>query len=235
MSTRLTDEQVQEALDDCAAEPIHIPGLVQPYGALIAFSPQSEEILFASENSEAVIGRAASTLLSASFAEEFGREIIHAVRNVAGNPYFTKQSLPLGAFEFNGRLLELHAFGNEANFIVEFEAERDVEFGTAQALDAIGLMIETLKECKSQDELFDLTVGLLRHLTGYDRVMIYKFDQDYNGEVVSEEKRARMESLMGLRFPSFDIPPQARAIMAKLPVRFIEDVEQEPARLLAAY
>jgi light-regulated signal transduction histidine kinase (bacteriophytochrome) len=234
MSSALTDEQLQEALDECAAEPVHIPGRVQPYGALVAFDPKSEEILYASENCEAVIGRSVTSLLSKEFGQAFGRETIHAIRNAAGQPNFVKSSAPLGAFEINRRPLELHAFGSQDLYVVEFEAEGDIEFGTEQALDAISLMIETIKDCDTQKELFDLTVGVLRHLTGYDRVMIYKFDQDYNGEVISETKRARMEPFIGLRFPSYDIPQRARDIMAKLSLRFIEDVDQDPVPLLAA-
>ena len=234
MATRLTDEEVQEALDECAAEPVHIPGNVQPYGALVCFDPQTETILYASENCQTITGHTAASLLNSSFREVFGRELIHAIRNVAGQPNFARESVSLGNVEINGQGLELHAFGSDGRFVVEFEAEGDIAFSDQQGLDVINLMIKTIQNCTSQQSLLDLTVSLMRHLTGYDRVMIYKFDQEFNGEVIAEEKRASMEPFVGLRFPSSDIPSQARAIMARVPIRFIEDVDQTPVPLLAA-
>ncbi|MCY4178727.1 MAG: hybrid sensor histidine kinase/response regulator, partial [Litoreibacter sp.] len=70
--------------------------------------------------------------------------------------------------------------------------------------------------------------------TGYDRVMVYRFDADFNGEVIAEARQRTLEPYLGLRFPHWDIPSQARDIMAKIPLRFISDVDAEPVPLMAA-
>lgn len=64
--------------------------------------------------------------------------------------------------------------------------------------------------------------------------MIDKFDHQFNREIIAEQRNQAVESFMGPRFPHWDIPAQARAIMAKLPLRFIEDIEQTPVSLIVA-
>ena len=54
----------------------------------------------------------------------------------------------------------------------------------------------------------------VRALTGFDRVMVYRFDRDWNGEVVAEDRRDDLEPFLGLRYPASDIPAQARALYA---------------------
>ena len=53
----------------------------------------------------------------------------------------------------------------------------------------------------------------VRALTGFDRVMVYRFDEDGSGEVVAESTRNGLPSFLGLRYPAADIPAQARPCM----------------------
>ncbi|MEM9814101.1 MAG: HWE histidine kinase domain-containing protein, partial [Pseudomonadota bacterium] len=70
-------------------------------------------------------------------------------------------------------------------------------------------------------------------VTGYDRVMIYRFDPHWNGEVVAEARKRSIEPYLGLRFPHWDIPAQARDIMRQVPIRIIADVDHVPTKLRA--
>lgn len=234
MPTAFTKEELKTALDGCAAEPIHIPSRVQPYACLVAFDPTSGTVQYASENCQSIIGLDASVALGAHCEAIFDRGVVHALRNASADPRFETRLVSLGTHIINGENIAAQAFQSDGMHVIEFERELHVDFGSDRALDALALALETINTCNTQAELFDATVDLMRHLSGYDRVVIYKFDQDYNGEVISEVKRASMESFLGLRFPSYDIPEQARAMMARLPVRFIEDVDQTPLPLLAA-
>jgi light-regulated signal transduction histidine kinase (bacteriophytochrome) len=65
-------------------------------------------------------------------------------------------------------------------------------------------------------------------LTGFDRVMVYRFDTDDHGEVVAEALRGSRESYFGLHYPASDIPPQARALYLRTPFRIIADVASAP-------
>ncbi|MBV5276297.1 GAF domain-containing protein, partial [bacterium] len=71
-------------------------------------------------------------------------------------------------------------------------------------------------------------VDKVRLLTGYDRVMIYRFDPNWDGEVIAESKVDAASAYMGHRFPASDIPPQARELYTHNLVRLITDVDAVP-------
>src|SRR5690606_6704948 len=77
-------------------------------------------------------------------------------------------------------------------------------------------------------ELCDLVAKGTREITGYDRVMIYRFDKDYNGEVYAESKREDLEPFLGLHYPHTDIPKQARELYMQNLLRMIVDIENTP-------
>ncbi|KAL1409609.1 hypothetical protein Q8F55_003604 [Vanrija albida] len=84
------------------------------------------------------------------------------------------------------------------------------------------------------DTLFKIIVGVVHDLTGYHRVMLYRFDDSYNGEVVAElvDPTRDIELFNGLWFPASDIPPQARELYTVNKVRFLYDRSQTTARMV---
>src|SRR5690606_38985680 len=72
----------------------------------------------------------------------------------------------------------------------------------------------------------------VQRISGYDRVMVYRFLPDYSGEVVAEALAGDLASYDGLRYPASDIPPQARALYLRNRVRVIPDVDAEPQPLM---
>lgn len=74
----------------------------------------------------------------------------------------------------------------------------------------------------------------LRRMTGYDRVMAYRFRHDDSGEVVAESRREDLESYLGQRYPASDIPAQARRLYIQNPIRLIADVAYTPMRVFPA-
>ncbi len=224
----LSDDHVREALQRCEDEPVHSPGVVQPFGCLIALDPHTREIHYASENCNTIIGFEMSDLFGRTVGEIFGRDVEHALNNASAYPAFQTATLPLGDFTINDVDLQAHAFQSGRFWVLELEPHKPAEFGDDHGLKTLGLLIDVIQACDTQQALFDKTVDLMRQLSGYDRVMVYRFDREYNGEVIAEDKRRSMEPFVGLRFPSFDIPAQARDIMKRLPLRFIQNVEQRP-------
>ena len=71
----------------------------------------------------------------------------------------------------------------------------------------------------------------VRAVTGYDRVMVYRFDPEWNGEVIAEDRRDDLEPFFGLRYPASDIPAQARALYATNWMRIIPDATYAPVPL----
>jgi light-regulated signal transduction histidine kinase (bacteriophytochrome) len=72
----------------------------------------------------------------------------------------------------------------------------------------------------------------MRSLTGYDRIMVYRFLADGSGAVLAEAKEEAVPSLLNHHFPASDIPAQARQLYVRNLVRVIPDVGYVPAPLL---
>ena len=76
---------------------------------------------------------------------------------------------------------------------------------------------------------------LMREAIGFQRVMVYRFDPDWNGSVIAESRDADLSvSYLGLTFPASDIPPQARQLFQQVSVRPTIDVLADPEPLLYA-
>lgn len=234
MGQRLTEAELQQALDSCAREPVHIPGIVQPFGYLLAFDPESSLVRYASENCSDLLGTPLSELLGTSAKDHLGPEIWHELRNAASRNEFSRENISVFNSDINGTVCAIGAFESGGVHVVEIEKVHDDILSGAEALRSMSFLMAQIHGCTQKQALLEQTVNLMRHFTGYDRVMIYQFDHEFNGEVIAETCRASMPSFEGLRFPHWDIPEQARAIMKKVPLRVIEDVEQAPVPLVAA-
>lgn len=109
--------------------------------------------------------------------------------------------------------------------------------GEAAAMEVFNIMAqvqEQLANAHSLQMFLKILIGVVKELTGFHRVMIYQFDQAFNGRVVSElvDPRATKDLYMGLNFPASDIPKQARDLYRVNKVRLLYDRDQETARLV---
>lgn len=235
MATTMSQSDIEAALQECAAEPVHIPGTIQPYGCLLALEQGTDTIVSTSENCNAFLGRSASQLLGASASDLLGQDAWHGVRNALARQGIADQAIAAGSFELNGNTCDVRVFETADRHVIEIEPALSTGMEGPEALKTLSYLMAQLQACDTEQRLFDLTVSLMQLLTGFDRVLIYRFDRSFNGEVLSEAKKSGMDSFLGLRFPHWDIPEQARAIMAKLPLRFICDVDQVAVPLLARH
>ncbi len=233
MAPKLTDDEIIEALQTCAAEPIHIPGIVQPFGCLLAVNIETNIIGYASQNCAEYIGQEAETLLGQSAPEVLGREAWHGLCNAASRRGVASQNISAGDYPFEDRQCALRVHQSVDYYVIEIEPSSDVDLDQPEALKTLSYLMMQLQSCTTQEHMFDVSVELLQHLTGYDRVLVYRFDSEFNGEILAEAKQAPIDSMMGLRFPHWDIPEQARTMMTRIPLRFISDITQVPVPILA--
>ena len=94
--------------------------------------------------------------------------------------------------------------------------------------------INKLEETGNLHDFCQILVQEVRKVTGFDRVMLYKFDDDGHGSVIAEEKLATMESYLGLHYPESDIPRPARKLFASNWIRIIPDTQAEPVEIFPA-
>ncbi|WP_341367787.1 HWE histidine kinase domain-containing protein [Yoonia sp. BS5-3] len=233
MTTYASQSDVEQALQQCADEPIHIPGIIQPFGCLIAANEQNSIIGYASENAAEFVGIPVDKVLGQTLRDVLGKDAWHVIRNGLSRIKDGQKSIDAGTAQIGDGFFDLRIFKSDGNLVVEIEAEQEDALGGSDALKTLTYLMGEIQKAANEQQLFEHTVELMQHLSGYDRVLIYQFDRNYNGQVRAEVIRSGMESYQGLHFPHWDIPAQARAVMGKIPLRFIQDVEQTPVPLLA--
>lgn len=229
-----TDREIEQALERCAREPIHIPGAIQPAGALLALDTELERILQASENTGAILGIAAGELVDTPPEPALGREPVQRLRRLMKRAApRTRRTLEIDRPTPAGRKrLHVHAHRGDNCVIVELEpvgrsTRRDAALWTE--------LNEILIELRGHDDpqsLMDDAVAAVRRFTGHERVMLYLFDHEWNGHVAAESRIGEVDSYLGHHFPASDIPPQARALYESSRVRMIFDVDAEPVPLV---
>lgn len=225
--TLVTDEkEIAEALRGCENEEIHIPGIIQPIGCLLGAELETGRICYVSQNSEAYVSLPPESVLGRDIREVLGPETWHSAKNAASLADFESRRVYLTSVHLEQRELAVSVSKGGDYFVFEIEPGKEVPQFSETSFREQAFLLKQLEGCRDIAALFDMTVRLSRHLTGFEHVMLYKFDDDWNGEVIAEAKKGSVETMLGLRFPHWDIPAQARAIMERLPLRLIADVDQ---------
>ena len=206
-------------LTNCDREPIHIPGSIQPHGCLLVCDPSGGRILRHSANASDMLGLDPD-LNGMRLDEVIGADLAHTLRNalaITDDP--ARPALRL-ALKLPGGLFDACTHRLDSCSIIEFEpAVTDAD----QPLEMARMLISRIRAMGSINELVEKSARLIFAMLGYDRVMIYRFEHDGSGKVVSEYKRRDLESFKGQYFPASDIPVQARILYLKNTIRVISD------------
>ncbi|WP_341225517.1 ATP-binding protein [uncultured Arcticibacterium sp.] len=215
-------------LENCESEPIHVPGSIQPHGYLLVVNDQ-HIIKYCSEN-WSKLKVLPPLLLESSLSSFLSKEDYSKFEELVFKEGYTQNGMiPLNVLDSPMDLL-VHRSGDF--YILEFEPNeghsKDIPFLNSTSFE----FAELASQAKDLKELAQRSSELIKKITGYDRVMIYKFDEEYNGEVFAEAKEERLESFLGLHYPHTDIPPQARQLYMKNLVRMIADIGYSPVPLL---
>ncbi|WP_046746026.1 ATP-binding protein [Kordia zhangzhouensis] len=215
-------------LENCEDEPIHIPGLIQPHGFLLSIDSKSNIINVCSENIK--------DFLELTYQKALG----HAIRNVFDANLTT--AYQLFKSEKNALQKETHLSIQEKHFSISFHySDQNIiiegeptenQFNQDQKLyNSSKQLLSYIQDTSTLKELCNSVALAVKDITKYDRVMIYRFDANYNGEVFAESKEEHLESFLGLHYPHTDIPKQARALYIKNHLRIIGDVNYRPVEL----
>lgn len=228
MTAAMSDQKIREAMADCDSEPVHIPGIIQPIGHLLACDVATGEVLYASAACHALFERDLKDVMGRPVAELLGKELWHNSRNSLLQLEQDDRREFVGLWRTDSAVRSVHASIGSGHLVLEIEDAAEAPAASPDLLLKQAQLVSQIQKSTSEESLFRLTTQLLWHLTGFDRVLIYRFDSFANGEVLAEERRASLESFEGLHFPKWDIPEQARAIMARISLRLIADIDHEP-------
>jgi chemotaxis family two-component system sensor kinase Cph1 len=221
-------------LSSCDREPIHIPGAIQSHGILFAMSGPELRVTAVSANvlehlgiePKAVLGRPIAELIdAASFLavkeaaaqrDEMSPELVHV--RLHGKP---------------GSLSTAAVHGTPDRVLLEIKLPQPfVESGATGLFHRYNQATRRLRNASDVVALCQALAEEIRILTGYDRVKVYRFAQDWSGEVIAEAKTEIMPSFLGLHFPATDIPVQARELYRRNPERQIPDIGYLPVPLM---
>ncbi|WP_170182356.1 SpoIIE family protein phosphatase [Blastococcus colisei] len=213
----------EEALLRCADEPIAVPGAVQPHGVLLAVTEPDFAVVVASANAPELFGRPVEAL-----DRVLGEADLAALR--AGLDGDLAEVNPLRV-QVSGAEVDLVMHRADGLLLTEWEPLGGAEQAGAAWHRRLPTVLQRLSATATLDELTDVLARDVRTVTGFDRVMVYRFDADWNGEVIAEAARDDLEPFLGLRYPASDIPAQARALYATNWMRLIPDAGYRPVPL----
>ena len=224
-------------LDNCAREPIHIPGSIQPRGVLAVVDEHDFTVRHVSANVAELLDRPVDAVLGHHLAGLIGADQAAIIAHASANFGDLRQRNPIECnIDVAGVAKEFDAILHRdpgGLLLVELEiAHGERPYSFPNTYQAVRSSVEDLNRASTLSELYDTTARAVRDLTGFDRVMVYRYDEDFNGEVVAESKRPDLNSFLGLHYPSTDIPAQARALYEKNWIRLISDVDYTPAPLI---
>ncbi|XP_059632808.1 phytochrome B isoform X2 [Cornus florida] len=248
-SIRTTPQSVPEQQITAYLSKIQRGGHIQPFGGTIAVDEVTFRVIAFSENARELlgltpqsvptlekpeiltIGTDVRTLFSSSSAVLLERAFVSREITLL-NPVWIHSKNSGKAF-----YAILHRI--DVGVVIDLEPARteDPAMSIAGAVQSQKLAVRAISNLQALPGgdiqlLCDTVVVNVRELTGYDRVMVYKFHEDEHGEVVAESRRPDLEPYLGLHYPATDIPQASRFLFKQSRVRMIVDCNATPVRVI---
>ena len=233
-------------LTNCERELIHLAGSTQPHGLLLVLRESGLQLLQVTANVGAILGVAPQQLLERPVAV-LGGDLEARLRELLAATDLA-EPVPLRCFADCGpRRRELEGMVHriaDGGVVVELEPIDGLDAGPGSpemvGADHDALMaqlsvgVQRFNDASTLGLLADAVVKTVRDMTGYDRVMVYKFDPDGHGKIIAEARHPRLDSLLGHHYPASDIPQRARELYLRTRVRVLVDARYVPAPLVPA-
>jgi diguanylate cyclase (GGDEF)-like protein len=206
----------------CDSEPIHSPAAVQAHGGLLAFDPDDLRVAYRSENAAELLGLAVDPLGARidGLISALARETIVEVAEAS-----IAELIPARVFLRSAHAADVTAHRSDGLIVAEFERTTQAEMHAA-LLHETRRAVERVEMARDIDGACTAGAEEVRRLTGYRRVMVYRFHEDEHGEIVAEARREDAEPYLGTHYPASDISRPARRLLRLSPTRLIADVER---------
>ena len=225
-------------LTNCDIEPIHILGKIQSHGFLIAVNNDTQLISYLSENINSLVSAELTAFIDGPFTsleqemglrtDHHGLLISHMITiSPEGKASEINNPVPI---EINGVPYYLIINFSDEQTLLEFEPRpADSQIDIQQT---IGKSMSGILSAQNLDQMFDRTVLEIKKIISYDRVMVYRFNEEGDGKIIAEAKTDDLDPYLGLQYPASDIPKQARELYKINLTRIIADVNSVDSALL---
>ncbi|WP_413199755.1 ATP-binding protein [Nostoc piscinale] len=219
--------------------PIHTSRQIQPHGILLVLAEPELQILQVSNNTWAVFGIEPEAMLQKKLEDLLDSYQLERIK--AGLAEANLEFINPTKLWFRKKGDEYIVFdavfhrNSEGCLILELEptfSQENIPFLSFYHLAKAS--INQLEKTSNLRDFCQIIVQEVRKVTGFDRVMLYKFDHDGHGSVIAEEKLETLEPYLGLHYPESDIPKPARKLFASNSIRIIPDAKAEPVQLIPA-
>lgn len=216
-------------------EPIHFSDSIQPHGILLVLSDPELTLLFMSANIQDYLGIAPHSLLGQSLNTLLDDQLVEAIRQSLGEidsvtPIKLQECISVGEHSFDSLVHR-----TEGAIILELEpTSPQTELGFFSVRASVKRAMTKLRHVSRGSEFLQLVTQEVRKITGFDRVMVYQFDQHGAGTVMAEAKQDDLPTYLRLHYPATDIPEQVRALYARGLLRFIPDLTAQSIELVPA-
>jgi two-component system, chemotaxis family, sensor kinase Cph1 len=229
----MTDETID--LTNCDRELIHIPGLVQPHGVLLVLQDPTLEIVQVSSNTQEVLGRLPEELLGKPLSNLLDAKQIKLIQQCLKEDFDSVNPLNL-SLKYLNKSVYFDGIVHRLDAMIILEIERKKSKGKTDFFDFYHHAKRTITHIQKAPTLLEMcqvVVQEVRRITGFDRVMVYRFDQEGAGRVIAEDT-GHQTSYLDLHYPASDIPQQARQLYTLNWLRLIPDVNYQPVPLIPA-
>ncbi|WMJ74820.1 GAF domain-containing protein [Cytophagaceae bacterium ABcell3] len=220
----------------CGSLPLHLVNHVQSYGFLLVLDYKEFKVVQCSENSseflnvdiDGILGKPIEKLFSEGAFKEFYTKIEQRGSNDS-IPFKTS----LNGNDGSGFICNMTIHFKEKYFLLEIEPDSEVNNKSFSDVHRdLKYILSSLKKGKDLEELTAIAAREIRKFAGLDKVMIYQFDENWNGFVLAEDKIDSLESYLYLWFPASDVPRPARELYLRNPYRLIPDRGFRPSKLM---
>ena len=232
------------ALEDCNPYPIRFIDSIQPHGILFSLGYSDLKILQVSANAEALLQQPLTDLigqpLTVVFAAADVDRLRHCLDQNQAEAYLTLTHPPTGQSFLTSlhwqpeRQPERQPDRQPETLLMELELQTANEISSEGLCCQINTAIAAFGTARDLPSLVDSFAREIQRLTGFDRVMVYRFQPDQSGMVVAEVNHSGHENYLGLHYPATDIPREARSLFYDNPLRFIPDLSYGPVPLVPA-
>jgi len=211
---------------NCESEAIHIPGTIQSHGFLLAVTEGDYTVAFCSENCVEFLNKTHIELLGKNLEIIFSKADIQNIQQQF-NEFSTDLLRPF-IINYNEKTFHVTAHKSDEVIVLEFEVFAEAKMDLPDLLIQMKRFAYHTERADNLQSLCQDIADETRSITGYDRVMIYRFDKEYNGEVFAESKKEDLKPFLHLHYPHTDIPSQARELYLRNLIRMKVDVGYTP-------
>ncbi|GJE16997.1 histidine kinase dimerization/phosphoacceptor domain -containing protein [Methylobacterium marchantiae] len=210
----------------CDREPIHIPGAIQPHGILLIADVRDLRVIGGAGDIEGLL---AAEWSGRTLSELLGEPCVARLHDAPHD-----ETIVIGPVTGLDATMDATARLQDGQWLIQIEPQASIWTDTASLLGWLDRAGGTLERAADLKALCERAAISFRELTGFDRVMIYRFLDDDAGVVIAESRVPELGSFLHHHFPASDIPKQARALYIRNRVRVIPNVDYTPQPLRPA-